>query len=165
MRQRHINQKRSAVTLIVLSLVIGPILLANSGCSVFMAANQPGKKDLSVLDEGTPRVNVVAELGAPVLSEEEDGHKVDLFAFTQGYSKGSRTGRAVFHGIADVFTLGLWEVVGTPIEATATGTDMKLKVVYDESDLVKSVEFLEGEKTEAPAKADIEEDEFATDLN
>ncbi len=153
MRQRHVNQKRSPITLMVWSLVIGPILLVNSGCSVVMATRQPDKKDLTVLDEGTPRNQVVAELGAPILTEEKDGNKVDTFAFVQGYSKGSRTGRAVFHGIADVFTLGLWEVVGTPIESIASGTDMKIEVVYDENDLVMSVTHLEVEKPEASEEA------------
>ena len=159
MRQRHVNQKRSPVTLIVWSLVIGPILLVNSGCSVVMATKQPHKKDLSVLDEGTPRNKVVAELGAPILTEEKDGNIVDTFAFVQGYSRGTRTGRAIFHGIADVFTLGLWEVVGTPIESIASGTDMKVEVVYDENDLVMSVTHLEGEKPEASEEASSQEKE------
>ncbi len=153
MRQRHVNQKRSPITLMVWSLVIGPILLVNLGCSVVMATKQPHKKNLSVLDEGTPRNKVIAELGAPILTEEKDGNKVDTFAFVQGYSKGSRTGRAIFHGIADVFTLGLWEVVGTPIESIASGTDMKLEVVYDETDCVMSVTHLEVEKPEASEEA------------
>ncbi len=77
-----------------------------------------------------------------------------MFAFTQGYSKGTRAGRAFFHGVADVFTLGLWEVVGTPIELTATGTEMKVRVTYDEENRVKTVEFLEMEKKETSAEAE-----------
>ena len=159
MKHRDINPKRIPATFAVLALVMGTTLLANSGCSVFMATKQPGLKNLSVLDEGTPRINVVVELGAPLISEEKDGSKVDVFAFTQGYSKGTKAGRAFFHGVADVFTLGLWEVIGTPIEATATGTEMKVRVAYDEEDRVKTVEFLEVEKKETSAEAQ-EEAEF-----
>ena len=159
MKQGGFNRKRIPVPLGVLVLGVGMTLLVISGCSVFMAAKQPDAKNLSVLDKGNPRSHVIAELGAPVWSGEKDGNKVDVFAFRQGYSKGAKAGRAFFHGVADVFTLGLWEVIGTPIEATATGTDMKVEVFYDENDLVKLANFLEVEKTEAPAGADTQEEE------
>ncbi|MFQ5899378.1 MAG: hypothetical protein ACE5JN_14195 [Candidatus Methylomirabilia bacterium] len=60
-------------------VVMGLLLLTSSGCSVFMAAKQPDKKDLSVLDEGAPRSHVAAELGTPVWSGEENGRTVELF--------------------------------------------------------------------------------------
>ena len=105
-----------------------------AGCSVFMAAKQPPKKNLGVLKEGTPRSMILAELGQPVASETKDGKRVDVFSFIQGYSKGAKAGRAVFHGAADVLTLGLWEVVGTPTEATFDGNKMAFEVTYDASD-------------------------------
>ena len=99
-----------------------------------MAAKQPPKKTLGVLKEGTPRSMILAELGQPVASETKDGKRVDVFSFIQGYSKGAKAGRAVFHGAADVLTLGLWEVVGTPTEATFDGNKMAFEVTYDASD-------------------------------
>ena len=122
-------------------LLIG-VCLSSSGCSVVMAAKQPGKKDLTVLDRGTPRANVIGELGTPKWSEEENGKKVDIFTFVQGYSTGAKVGSAAFHGVADVFSFGLWEVVGTPTEAIFDGTEMKVKVVYDGNEMVESVEYL-----------------------
>lgn len=120
------------------ALFVG-LLFLNTGCSVYMAAHQPSAKNLSVLDPGTPRSQVIAELGAPVWSGEKDGNKADLFTFTQGYSTGAKVARALFHGTADVFSLGLWEVVSTPGEAIFSGTDVKVEVAYDEKDQVKSV--------------------------
>ncbi len=117
-----------------------------SGCSVFLAAKQPDYKNLAVLDVGSSRSNVVAELGAPVLSEQRDGQKVDIFAFRRGYSKGNKVGRALFHGTADVFTLGLWEVVGTPTEVIANGKDMKMEVFYDAQEKVRKVNYLTKKK-------------------
>lgn len=35
------------------------------------------------------------------------------------------------------------------LEATATGRDMKVRVIYDENDRLKSAEFIEGQKAEA----------------
>ena len=111
----------------------------NSGCSVVMAAKQPKKKELSVLNAGTHRARVIAEFGAPIHTETKEGKKVDIFNFVQGYSTANKTGRAVFHGAADVFTLGLWEVVGTPTEAAFDGQDMAVQISYDEKDTVSEI--------------------------
>jgi hypothetical protein len=68
-----------------------------------------------------------------------------VLSFTQGYSKGAKVGRAVFHGAADVLTLGLWEVAGTPIEAVADGTPIKVEVYYDEKNCVDFIKVIQGE--------------------
>jgi len=47
-------------------------------------------------------------------------------------------------GVADVFTLGLWEVVGTPAEAIFSAKDMAIKVTYDKDEKVKDVVYLKG---------------------
>jgi hypothetical protein len=137
-----------------LFLVLSAITLICS-CSVYMAANQPSKKDLNVLKEGIHQSAVRAELGQPVWSGEEDGCPCDLYRFKQGYSKGSKAARAIFHGVADVFTLGLWEVVGTPTELIASGTDVTVKVFYDRDLKVQRVQtFGEGKSKEPePDKA------------
>jgi len=119
-------------------------------CSVYMAANQPAKKDMTVLKEGIHQSLVRAELGQPVWSGEEDGCPCDLYKFKQGYSKGSKAGRAIFHGLADIFTLGLWEVVGTPVELIASGTDVTAKVFYDKDLKVLRVHTFEEGKSKEP---------------
>lgn len=124
---------------VIVSLCITVGLLSQAGCAVFMAARQPSKKDLSVLSLGTPRGMLLAELGQPTITDTRDGKKVDVFSFTQGYSKPAKAARAVFHGAADVFTLGLWEVVGTPTEAVFDGTKMAFEVTYDGNDQVENV--------------------------
>ena len=110
-----------------------------SGCSVFMAANQPGKKNVNLFKVGTPRSMLLAEFGLPIASGERDGKKYDIFRFVQGYSAGVKAGRAVFHGVADVFTLGLWEVIGTPTEGVFDGTDISCEVSYDDDNRVHSI--------------------------
>lgn len=109
------------------------------GCSVYMAAHQPDKKNLNVFEPGTPRNLVLAEIGQPKATEMRNGRRVDVFSFVQGYSKGAKAGRAAFHGAADVLTLGLWEVVGTPTEATFDGSKVAFEVTYDKNDKVKKV--------------------------
>ncbi len=126
------------------------IMVANilSGCAVVMAAKQPGKKDLTVLRQGTERPLVIAELGQPVSSEKESNTTRDLYKFVQGYSKVTKAGRALFHGAADVFTAGIWEAVGTPAEAVMDGSEMLVQVIYDENNKVSKVDLLKGKPNE-----------------
>lgn len=114
-----------------------------NGCSVYMASNQPTAKNLDLLKEGTPRTLLIAEYGVPLETKTVSGSsKCEVFKFTQGYSSGAKATRAVFHGIADVFTLGLWEVIGTPTESVFTGDYMVYEVCYDEKERAKSVVLL-----------------------
>lgn len=128
-----------------LVMVIAALMI--SSCAVIKATNQPDKKDLRVLQKGTDRAKVVAELGKPVESTVKNGHRQDVFSFVQGYSKMTKTLRALGHGAADVYTLGLWEVAGTPIEGAANGHKVQLVVKYDNHERVSSVNVLKGQNT------------------
>ena len=116
-----------------------------SGCSLFMAYKQPDKKDLNVLNKGTPRALVIAELGQPAFTETRDNVRNDFYIFVQGYSSGAKASRLAFHGAADFLTLGLWEVLGTPIEMVADGTEVKVQVAFDASDCVDYIQVLKGD--------------------
>ncbi len=123
------------------------IFMLTQGCSVYMAAKQPDKKDVSVFNIGTPRQHVIAEAGRPLYTKEHaDGTLTDTFVFVQGYSSGAKAGRAFFHGAADVLTLGLWEVIGTPVEAVADGTEVKVQVDYDANEKVQNIIALAGDE-------------------
>lgn len=128
-----ISAKSIAFPLLVLSMI------AICGCSVFMAAKQPSAKNIDLFRVGTPRSMLLAEFGLPTVSEVRNGKKCEIFKFVQGYSAGAKAGRAVFHGTADVLTLGLWEVVGTPTEGIFSGDEMVYDVCYDENDRIDQV--------------------------
>ena len=128
------------------------LVLSASGCAAIKATEQPGKKDFSVLTPGTPRTHVIAELGAPDWSDERQGTTTDVFAVKQGYTKTVKAGRALLHGAADVATVGLWEVVGIPVETLADGTDVKLSINYDCDQRVDTVDVIQGEKVLKKAK-------------
>lgn len=104
-----------------------------------MATQQPTRKDIDLFSVGTPRDMLIAEFGLPSVSETRDGKKHEIFKFKQGYSTATKAGRAVFHGVADVLTLGLWEVVGTPAELVFHGDEMVFDVTYDKNDRVDNV--------------------------
>lgn len=128
------------------------LLALAPGCAAYKASQQPSKKNLGVLAPGTPRSHVIAELGAPLWSEDRDGARVDLFAFKQGYRKTTKAGRALVHGAADVATGGLWEVVGIPAETLADGADVKVEVTYDDRRAVKTVDCIEGQNVITPRR-------------
>lgn len=120
-------------------LAIACVALTGAGCSVAMAAHQPARKDVKVFSQGVPRSLVVAEVGAPITTEMKAGKRVEVYAFTQGYSKAARVSRTIGHGAADVLTLGLWEAVGTPTEAAFNGKRVVYEVTYDAADRIEQV--------------------------
>jgi hypothetical protein len=126
-------------------LFLAAWLLFNlSGCSVFMAAQLPDKKNLEVFKPGVPRQVVLAEMGLPSGYENRDGVRSEVYKFKQGYSQPVRISRAVLHGTADILTFGLWEAVGTPAELVFSGTDTMVLVTYNSSDRVDRVEYFKG---------------------
>ena len=122
----HMAQSKHTILIFML------LSLFVAGCAPFMAAKQPGKKDIDLFSIGTPRSALLGEFGSPAVSEMRDGKKFEVFKFVQGYSTGAKAGRALMHGVADVATLGLWEVVGIPGEAVFSGEEMAYEVSYDQ---------------------------------
>jgi hypothetical protein len=126
------------------SLTLAWLICNLSGCAATMAMHQPDAKDLSVLQPGTPRGRVVAELGPPLTSYPSDAGGVDVFNFTQGYTRINRTARAMGHAAGTVMTAGVWEIAGIPIEVWYSGTDVKLEVAYDMYGQVAGVQVFDG---------------------
>lgn len=134
-----------------LIIIIGFPLL--SGCSVYMAANLPTKKDLAILNIGTDRDYVIAEFGAPVTSEPtEDGRK-EIYSFVQGYDKANKVSRAALHGVADVASIGLWEVIGTSVETAYSGEKVSVRILFDKEGKIKESKILSVDKISAPPKS------------
>lgn len=93
---------------------------------------------------GVPRQVVLAEMGLPASYEDLNGVRSEVYKFRQGYSQPAKISRAVFHGAADIMTVGLWEVVATPTEYVFSGTDMLVRVTYNRYERVDSVEYFQG---------------------
>ena len=124
-------------------LISAIVVFSVLGCTATQqAAQQPIEKDLGVLELGTQRDLVILELGAPAETRVEDGKKVDLFSFVQGYSRGTRIARVAGHATGEILTMGLWSLIGTPIEQSYNGTVMGYKVYYTVDDIVERSELL-----------------------
>ncbi len=117
-----------------------------SGCSVVRTTSGPERKDLTVLDHGTPRGHVITELGAPVHTETVDGRKVDYFKFEQGNHAAGKAAKGVLYGVAAVATLGVSEVVTNPVEGATNSAEIQVMVAYDENDVVTRSEIIEDKR-------------------
>jgi hypothetical protein len=110
------------------------LLIALTGCSVGMAMSGKPDPNLGAFGVGSSRGQVEMHIGSPTTSTTlPDGTRMDLYSYEIGNTPSP--GRAIGHGVMDVLTLGLWEVIGTPIEAW-TGQTHSLAVTYDASDRV-----------------------------
>ena len=108
-----------------------------SGCSVGMAVSGNHNPELGAVRSGVPRSEIEMHLGSPVkISSLNDG----LVYATYEYEIGNEpsAGRAIGHGVMDVLTLGLWEIVGTPIEGFQ-GETHEVTVTYDQNDTAVAV--------------------------
>jgi hypothetical protein len=87
------------------------------GCSIYQAAMQSGPADLSGIGLGTPRVAMIARLGAPKMVDTDNkGHKQDYFQFQSGLHESSKT-RVILYVAADLLTLALAELLLWPLES------------------------------------------------
>ncbi len=109
-----------------------------TGCSVFMAATGGKTPNLTVLQEGVHRGVIELELGPPIqISINDSGETTAVYEYWTGDDPDM--GRAVLHGAMDILTFGLWEVIGTPVEAIASGEQHSVTVSYDPSQRVVAV--------------------------
>lgn len=107
------------------------------GCSVGMAMSGKKDPDLGMVKTSASRGEVEMQLGKPIETTSlPDGCRVDMYEYEVGNEPSA--GRAIGHGVMDVLTLGLWEVVGTPIEGVQ-GTKNRVTITYDRDDRVKAV--------------------------
>lgn len=143
---------RMSVRRVIAALLMACLTIALTGCAAVKATRQPPKRNMGVLDRGSPRTHVIAELGTPVWNEKRGDEMIDVFTFRQGYTDTNKAARAMVHGAADVATFGLWEVVGLPAETLADGTDVQVAVHYDQGETVERVEIIKGENAVHPKK-------------
>jgi len=133
----------------VCSLSILSLYVFLTSCSVGMALSGKENQNSSILFPGVPRTAVISRLGPPETSTlDEDGNYIESYLFVKGNEPSA--GRAIGHGVMDVLTLGLWEIIGTPIELAA-GSESYTRVIiyYDSNEKIKNTQLVEVEKSKA----------------
>lgn len=100
----------------VLSVIF--VLATLTSCSAVMAASGKRESNVAALQKGDSKAMVMAKIGhAPLRVAEQGIRSIEVYEIEKGNEPS--VGRAITHATLDVFTLGLWELVGTPLEATA----------------------------------------------
>ena len=113
-----------------------------TGCSVYMSASRSTYKDTSVIQLGADRAVVLKELGPPHASLKlENGGYKDIYKIDpDAHRAGSKGAAVAWHVIADIFTIGLWEVVGTPLELAAQDKPVTFILKYDDKEKLVEME-------------------------
>ncbi len=124
------------ITAMLVQLCLTASALFLSACSVGMAMSGHPDPNIGVLSIGQSRDIVLLNLGQPSQTLATESGRTDVFRLQRGNRQS--TGRAVGHAVMDLLTLGIWEVVGTPIEGF-TGEEFTLTIEYDPEDKVKKI--------------------------
>src|SRR5207244_7846768 len=104
---------KSALVVVATGLYV---LLALAGCSVAMALHGTPEPNFKAIEVGSSRQIVEIQLGKPVASQPlADGKKKDTYRFEMGNSPNGH--RALMNFYIDLYTIGIWEIPGTIIEA------------------------------------------------
>lgn len=122
----------------LLTLIL--IAASLSSCSVIMAAKKSGT-ELQQIQSFRSRGQFISA-GANMITSErcENGDLIEVYQYKT--ATGS-IGRAFMHGLLDVWTLGIWEVIGTPMEGCLNEAEyFTIRVTYDQNEIATRVEIL-----------------------
>ena len=113
------------------------LVTTTSGCSVGMALSGSPNPDLAVCRVGAVKSDIEMQVGpATSVRSLPEGGEVCTYEYEIGNEPSA--GRAVAHGAMDVLTLGLWELVGTPVEAMQ-GQKYRMTVIYDDEGTAREI--------------------------
>jgi hypothetical protein len=98
--------------------------------------------DPKVIQVGVERTTIEATLGAPDLVVPlPDGRARAVYKLDpDAHTRGARNAAVAGHLIADILTLGLWEIIGTPIELAAQDKLTVYTIHYGGDGKVEQVE-------------------------
>ncbi len=125
---------------LTLGLILTAVTSLLTSCSVIMAAKKEGTS-LEQIQCARTRGQILSNAATVISSERQaSGELIEVYQFKK--EKGSAA-RALMHGALDVSTCGLWEVIGTPVEACLDEDKFYvMKVFYDAYDNITKIELL-----------------------
>jgi hypothetical protein len=128
-------RKRAAICTILASFAF---LMA--ACSSGIEESHPTGADVSVLGVGVPHSQVLATLGPPAQTYKSNEKTVDIYSLDpDGPSRSTKSTIETVDVVADVLTLGLSEIVATPLEYATKHAPTNYVVTYSSDDKVESV--------------------------
>ncbi|MFQ5846626.1 MAG: serine protease [Candidatus Methylomirabilales bacterium] len=143
------------------ALLAGVFLLSSlTACSVGMAMSGKREPNLGALRVGSTRGEAELQLGSPVSSvTTPDGGRTDIYEYELGNEPSA--GRAAGHAVLDVLTLGIWEVAGTPIEASQADKH-RITIIYGPDDRILAINQAPVPAPPKDAEEDVEEESVAS---
>jgi hypothetical protein len=96
----------------------GLLLLAGaSACAPVMEADRPTPTDLSQFAVGETRPQIINVIGAPAAQKQDGIQSCDIYKlYTKGPNNVGKVAIVTTEVTADIFTLGLAEVITSPVE-------------------------------------------------
>jgi hypothetical protein len=70
----------------------------------------------------------------PSITLTEEGDRIEEYEIQLGNAPSG--GRAIGHGVMDVLTFGVWEIVGTPVEGASSGKTI-ITINYRDDKIIK----------------------------
>lgn len=121
-------------------LILSAVAFLFSSCSVVMAARKQGTS-LENVQGSRCRAQILSHKATIISSDYlPTGELVEVYQFQK--EQGSAA-RALMHGVLDVSTFGLWEVIGTPVEASLREDKFyTIRIFYDIHENVTKMELL-----------------------
>jgi len=105
-----------------------------------MEANRPDPVDLTQFSRGQKKIDVVSAIGAPSASAPDGPLNCDVYKlYTRGPQPLGKAAIAAGEVVADVFTIGLAEVIFTPVEAGTKNVKHTVLFCFDADNKLASV--------------------------
>jgi hypothetical protein len=116
------------------------IAAAAQGCSIYKAATAPPSVAVDNVKAGSTRAEVMSVFGMPKSSDVvQSNERTDVYEFIDGNSGAAKLRIIPYIG-ADLFTLGLAELVLWPVELSVLqGSEGRAVVTYDQENKAKMV--------------------------
>lgn len=105
-----------------------------------MEANRPAPVSLANYRVGQKRVDVISTLGPPKTTVQDGDKSCDVYQlYTTGNNKAQKAAVILGEAGADLFTLGLFEVVATPAEAITKSKAHTVLLCYSDGNLLQTI--------------------------
>ena len=123
--------------IIVVQALAGSVV----ACSPVMEAYRPDPIDMEQFKVGETRLEVLKVLGPPLASGKDGPNSCDLYQlYIHGPDSGGKAAIAAGEAIADVFTIGLSEVIFTPAEVATKNSKYSVTMCYDPAEKLAAIQ-------------------------
>ena len=137
----------------VMALVAAYVLVACSGCAVYLAHKGHPGAHLEALGVGTSEKNVEREIGTPSSSEPLGSGK-RLSTYRVELTKQPNYARSTVHLLLDLATLGIWELPGSIYELSSGHRKGDVGIVYGPDDHVLEIQDYQAIQAQAVGNTD-----------